>query len=127
MDDAGAEQRANRLREIDEALPHVAFVLKLYQPDWREEEAKPIRPKADWSNRPPNGWTAAALDVLRDASAPLTIAEIVAIAGDRYDVDLSTVALRQMAHTTVNNGLKGSFGHLLRRHAGRPQRFTLES
>ena len=126
-DDAGAEQRASRLKEIDEALPHIAFVLKLYRPEWLESDVRPIRPKADWSNLPPNGWSAAAVDVLRETNEPLTIAEIVALVGDRYDVDLSTVPLRQRAHTSVNHGLKRSFGHLLRRHGGRPERFTLES
>lgn len=125
-DDAGADQRAKRLVEIDEALPHIAFVLKLYQADWSEEHAKPIRPKADWSNLPPNGWTAAAVDVLRETSEPLTIADIIEVIGNRYDVDLTTVVLRQKAHATVNTALKRSFGHVLRRHGGRPERFTLE-
>lgn len=123
--DAGAEQRVIRLTEIEEALPHVAYVIKLYQPDWRESDVKPIRPKADWSNLPPNGWTAAAVDVLREAKSPLTIAEIVVMVGDRYDLDLSTVQLRQKAHTSVNNGLKRSFGHVVTRHGGRPERFTI--
>lgn len=125
-DDAGAEQRAKRLLEINEALPHIAFVLKLYQPDWSEGQAKPIRPKADWSNLPPNGWTAAAVDVLRETNDPLTIAEVIEVIGTRFDVDLSTVPLRQKAHATVNAALKRSFGHVLKSHGGRPERFTLE-
>lgn len=125
-DDANAQARANRLIEIDEALPHIAYVLRIYKPDWSEADVRPIRPKAEWSALPTNGWTAAAVDVLRQADEPLSIAEIVSIVGDQNDLDLTTVAARQKAHTSVNNGIKRSFGHLLERFPGTPERFGLK-
>lgn len=105
-----APLRAARADEIRRGLPCIAYVIAIYDPDWRPEMAKAIRPSAkraaNQAPGPPQGWTAAALDVLREADTPLSMAEIVEEIGERYDLDLGDVAERQRRHTAVNNGLR---------------------
>src|SRR5690606_33822006 len=65
--DEAAPERTARLAEIEEALPHLVFVVKLLDPAFDEATVKPIRPKSP--NRAPmeNGISGTAMDIVRDA------------------------------------------------------------
>lgn len=122
-----APTRAARADHIREALPHIAFVIGIYEPTWHAASAEPIQPSVSHSARPrpPTGWTGAALAVLKDSDEALTIAEIVAVICERYDIDISTVAERQRCHTAVNNPLMRRHRHLLVCHDTTPARWSL--
>lgn len=108
----GKPERDRRKAAILEALGHIAYVARLLDPKWDAEQVKPIRPHSTHAPKPPSGWRGAAFEVLRRADEPLTIREIVDQIGDRYHIDLSTVAERQRIHTAVTNGLKRASGEL---------------
>ena len=127
---SGAAERAKRAEEIKDALPHIAFVISLFDPEWRPEQAKIVRPsgKAEHDTNPSVGWTDAAMRVLRSADEFLSVAEIVEEIGQRWDCDLSTVAARQRAHTGVTKGLRSRVakGTVLKTD-GEPHRYALAS
>ena len=123
-----APARAARADQIREALPHLAYVIRIFDPTWDPLTAKPIQPsrRHDDRPRPSIGWSRAALMVLREADEPLTIAEIVSVICDRYDIDISTVEESQRCHTAVNNPLMATYKHQLVANGGQPARWSLK-
>jgi len=121
---AEAAHREARVAEIDGVLPHVEFLLKLLDPSWDADGAKPIRPPKVIYPQPPYGWWAAAFDELRNADRPLTGAELVEASAQRYGVDISEYPARQRASNAVWASL-GKNRNLLVRHEGPPLRFEL--
>lgn len=124
---ADTPERKRRRAEIEEALPHVAFVIGMLDPSREVTSIKPIRPRRPNSGLPPGGIAGAAMRVLQDAAAPLSIARIVTIIGKRYDLDLSDVPQRQKYHTAVNNALIPRFKDDLVEYPGYPTRWMLRS
>ncbi len=122
-----AALRAERAEEIKRGLPQIAYVIQLFDPDWRPEMEKVVRPSAKNEKGPPQGWTAAALDVLRDANQAFTIAEIVEQICEKYELELSTVAVRQKRHTAINNSLRRTYDSLIESDAGEPARWGFRS
>lgn len=122
--EAAAPARDERCAAITEALPHLAYVVKMLSPDWDQAAAKPIRPRQPNRGIPPQGVAGAAMDIVKDFGRPLTIAEIVDLVGERFGYDLSTVAERQRYHTAVNNGLMSTFRQDLIEHPGYPTRWS---
>jgi hypothetical protein len=98
-------ERSARLSEIETALPHVAFVIKMLDPGWDATTAKITRPNERREGIPAQGFASAAMGVLWDAARPLTIAEIAQTIADDSDVALVDVPTRQRYHTAVNNSL----------------------
>ena len=122
--EAAAPERAARREVILEALPHVAYVVKMLNSAWDQSAAEPIRPKEPRRGIPPQGVAGAALDILKEATQPLTIAEIVEMLGESFGYDLTTVAERQRYHTAVNNGLMNIYRQDLVEHPGSPTRWS---
>lgn len=102
----GALERAERAIEIREHLVHIAYVIRLYIPDWDSATAEPIRPHSKQSVAPPGGWGEATLDVLRETEEPLAISEIIAAICERYEIDYSSVKLREQYRPVINGVLK---------------------
>lgn len=120
---AEAPQREARRQQIHEGLPHLAYVIRMFEPGWDDTTVKPIRPRAANTGLPPEGIGGAAMDILREASEPLTIAEIVDLIADKNGFVLDTVDLRQKYHTAVNNQIKKTYQPFVRRIPGKPDQF----
>ena len=120
---AEAPEREARRKQIHEGLPHLAYVIRMFEPEWDEAAVKPIRPRAANSGLPPEGIGGAAMDILREATEPLTIAEVVDIIAERNGFVLDTVDLRQKYHTAVNHQIKSTYEPFVRRIPGKPDRF----
>lgn len=120
-----AEQPARQARReaVLEALPHLEYVIRMFEPEWDRAAVKPIRPRAPKSGLPPQGISGAAIDILREADQPLSIAEIVSRMADRHDLEIDTVAQRQKYHTAVNNTLKSTFRDAIAKVEGYPERW----
>ena len=116
--DETASARAARLAEIEEALPHLVYVVKLLNPTFIETSVKPIRPKS--SNKVPmkNGIAGTAMDIVREADTPLAPAEIVQIMGERFGLDLSTVREKQRYYDAINQAFAGTYREDLIEHPG---------
>lgn len=126
--EAGAAMRAARADQIKEALPHLAHVIRMYDPEWDAAAVLPIRPKAKKAGLPPQGIPAAVFDVLRDnLGRRLTVAEIVDAIADKHDLDVSTVSARQKLHTAVNHRLVYDVTGQVLRDGGRPRRWWLRT
>lgn len=117
--------RDARRAAIIEALPHLAYVIRMFAPDWDETSVKPIRPRAAKSGLPPQGISGAAIDILREAEQPLSIAEIVVRIADKHDLEVDSVGQRQKYHTAVNNALKSTFRDVIAKVDGYPERWFL--
>ena len=92
---AATSEREARAERIKAALPHMEQVIRLFDPDWRPEMAKVVKPSRPKLPGPEGGWVTAAMEVLHDADAYLSGAEIVEEIARRHDLDISTVAQRQ--------------------------------
>jgi hypothetical protein len=109
-----APDRSKRTKFIEESLPHLAYVIGMYDPSWDPAQAPPIRPRG--KRFLPHGAIAeAAMDILREEAGNIfiTIAEIVDRIGQQYSIDLSTVEARQKYHTAVNNALMKTYRKFL--------------
>lgn len=116
--DAEAPIRAQRLAEIDEALPHVAYVIGMLDASFDEKQVKPLRPRRPNRVPMPNGIAGTALDIVRECTEPLATAEIVQIMGERYGLDLSTVRERQRYYNSINAAFVGTYRDDLVEHPG---------
>jgi hypothetical protein len=127
--EAAQPARTVRACEIREDLPHVAHVVRLYDPTWDPTTAKPIRPHARHAAtpKPKGGWALATLAALRETDDDLTVAEIVMAICDRHDIENKSVSDRQRCHTAVNNALvtKRRQG-FVEKLDGRPSRWSLK-
>lgn len=122
---ARQNERRQRAAQISTDLMHVEHVILMLEPEWEPHFSKPIRPRRVREGLPPQGFVGSALNILRESPGPLTIAEIVAIMAERYDLDITTVAQRQRIHTAVNNPLMGAYRDALVCHGGKPMRWSL--
>ena len=110
----GAATREARAQQIREALPHMAYVIKMLDPEWVEEAATVIRPKRAARPAPSIGWPEAVLRVLRDADDYLSVSNILdEIVAPHDDLDLSPVGARQDASIAVSGVLTKTYRHLL--------------
>lgn len=110
--------RHARVAEIEAALPHFIYVLKALDPEIDERQIRPIRPKRRNHAPMPNGIAGTAMDIVREAHTPLAPSEIVAIMGERFDLNLSTVRERQRYYDAINHAFMGSYRHDLIQHPG---------
>jgi len=118
-------ERVRRAAQIKEDLPHLAHVVRMFDPAWSEEETKPIRPNAGRKGLPRSTTVGgAAMDIIREADRGFTIGELVLLVAERYDLDVSTSDAYQKLHTTVNNGLKATYRSYVRSLGGKPERFA---
>ncbi len=124
---AAALDRALRMSQIEEALPHFAYVIQWIDPSWDPAAAEPIRPREVQEGAPPVGFVTAAFAVLWKASCPMTIAEVAGAVSDRYGVPLSDVPKRQRYHTAVNNALMHYRDQLVCDDDGYPLKWALKA
>jgi hypothetical protein len=118
--------RREREKYIEGSLPHLAHVIKMYDPSWDPSQVRPIRKVVDRSTLPHGTIAAAAMDILRESKgAYFSMAEIVSIIGEQYGIDLSTVEARQKFHTAVNNALMKTHKDFLVSDDGRPKKWAL--
>lgn len=113
--DSEAEARKERRQYIEESLPHLAYVITMYDPSCDPTLTRPIRPRGQRSLLPHGAIAEAAMDILREEAgkAFLTIADIVEEIGLRYSLDLSTSEAYQKLHTAVNNALMKTYRKFL--------------
>lgn len=112
--EAAADERLQRAEHLREALPHIEYVIRLIEPEWRPEMAKLVRPSRGMGQRPPIGWAEAGLNVLEEATGYMTVGEMVEEIADRYDeVDLAPVGARQNAAIALSATLLRTYRHLL--------------
>lgn len=96
--------------QIDEALPHVEYVIKMLLPEWDATSIKAMRPRrAPPENRPAAGWTAAVLDAIREAEYPLCAADLRVQLAEQHGLDISTSGRRQI----VNRAIFGAIANIL--------------
>lgn len=122
---AAEADRASLMAQIETDLPHLAHVIRMFDPQWDETSVKPVRPRAQISKLGGITFAGAAIEILRDTQSPLSIREIVFAISEHYGVDVSNSDSYQKVHTAVNNGLKSTYKHVIISHDGVPQRFSL--
>lgn len=116
--EAAQPERQARLVEIEDALPHVAYVVRLLDPAHDVAGMKPVRPKVPNRVDVPNGISGTAMDIVREIDAPLAVSEIVDIMGERFGLDLSSVRERQRYYDAINQAFAGTFREDLIEHPG---------
>lgn len=122
---AGADERQIRAREIRDALPHVIYVIQMFEPDWRPEHEKLIRPLRRGPNRPPHGWADSAFDVLREADEWMTVREILDVVVDRHDLSIQDGPAHIQAYGAINAALQRAADRLVN-DGGQPPRWALK-
>ncbi|MFN3574586.1 MAG: hypothetical protein ACK4TR_13755 [Phenylobacterium sp.] len=124
---AGQDDRRRRAEQLREALPHFEYVIRMYEPNWEASAVGPIRPKQKRTGLLPQGSRAAVMDALHQKPGERqTVAEIVDVIAERYDLDVSTVSARQKLHTLVHKCLAYDTSGEILRDAARPQRWWLK-
>ena len=116
--EAAQPERQARLAEIDEALPHLAYVIQLLDPTHDISGVKPVRPKSPNRVDMSNGISGTAMDIVREIDEPLAVSEIVDIMGERFGLDLSSVRERQRYYDAINQAFAGTFRDDLIEHPG---------
>ena len=120
-----APAREARRASIIEALPHLVAVVKLFDPDWDNTTAKPIRPRHGSSGLPSQGGIGSAMEILREAAEPMTVREIVRAMAARHDLDIGSSAAYQKLHTVVHNGLTKTHRDFVECVGGKPKRWRV--
>ena len=116
--EAAHAYRDQRVREIDSALPHLAYVIQMLDPRVDFDKVKPVRPKALNRVELPNGISGTAMDIVRAAEEPLALSEIVDIMGEQFGLDLSSSRERQRYYDAINQAFAGTFRDDLIEHPG---------
>ena len=111
---------------IRQALPHVIYVIQMFEPDWDPEQEKLIRPLRRGPNRPPHGWADAAFDVLRDADDWLTVREMLDRIVERHDLSIDDGPAHVQAYGAINAALQRATRGLVN-DGGQPPRWALRS
>ena len=123
---AEAEEREARANEIREALPHIVYVIQMFDPEWRPEQEKLIRPLRRGPNRPPHGWADSAFDVLRQADEWLTVREILDRIVERYELEVHDGPAHVQAYGAINAALVRATSGLVN-DGSQPPRWALKS
>lgn len=123
---AEAEEREARAKEIREALPHIVYVIQMFDPGWRPEQEKLIRPLRRGPNRPPPGWADAAFEILREADDWLTVRDMLDRIVERYDLSVDDGPAHVQAYGAINAALQRATRGLVN-DGGQPPRWALRS
>lgn len=116
--EAAQPERQARIAEIEDALPHLAYVVQVLDPTCDLSGVKPVRPKMPNRVDMPNGISGTAMDIVREIDEPLAVCEIVDIMGERFGLDLSSVRERQRYYDAINQAFAGTFRDDLIEHSG---------
>lgn|GEM_PF-647765 len=123
---AEAAECETRAEEIREALPHIVYVIQMFDPEWAPEQEKLIRPLRRGPNRPPHGWADAAFDVLREDGDWLTVREMLDRVVERHDLSVDDGPAYVQAYGAINAALKRAQRGLVK-DGGQPPRWALKS
>lgn len=123
---AEAAEREARAEEIRTALPHVVYVIQMFEPEWDPGQEKLIRPLRRGPNRPPPGWADAAYEVLREADDWLTVREMLDLVVERYDLKVDDGPAYVQAYGAINAALQRAKQGLVN-DGGEPPRWSLRS
>lgn len=123
---AEAGERETRAKEIREALPHIVYVIQMFDPEWDPDQEKLIRPLRRGPNRPPQGWADAAYDVLRETGEWLTVREILDHVAERHDLSIDDGPAHVQAYGAINAALQRAQQGLVN-DGGLPPRWALKS
>jgi hypothetical protein len=106
-------------------LDHIEHVIRLFQQDWRADNATiaPRKPSR-WQKRGQGIQTA--LAVLRDASEPMTVREIVLAVCDRLGQPVPTKDELRLQVSTIGARITQSEGKSVFRHSGKPCRWSIK-
>ena len=81
-----------KLRALSEQKAAIALSLKTFDPNYKHRLLPPIRPKSKSRIFPHGTFARGVLEVMRDASCPLTVREITNRLLAKYGIELSDVA-----------------------------------
>ena len=123
---AEAAERETRAEEIREALPHIVFVIQMFDPEWDPDQEKLIRPLRRGPNRPPHGWADAAYDVLRENGDWLTVREMLDRVVERHDLSVDDGPAYVQAYGAINAALQRAKRGLVN-DGGQPPRWALKA
>ena len=123
---AEAGGRETRAEEIREALPHIVYVIQMFDPEWDPAREKLIRPLRRGPNRPPHGWADAAYDVLRETGDWLTVREMLDRVVERHDLSVDDGPAYVQAYGAINAALQRAQRGLVNDGA-QPPRWALKS
>jgi hypothetical protein len=108
------------------ALPHIVYVIQMFEPDWNPEQEKLIRPHRRGPNRPPHGWADAAFDVLREDGDWLTVREMLDRIVERHDLSVDDGPAHVQAYGAINAALQRAQRGLVN-DGGQPPRWALKA
>ena len=123
---AEAGERQARAEDIRTAIPHIVYVIQMFEPDWNPEQEKLIRPLRRGPNRPPHGWADAAFDVLREDGEWLTVREMLDRIVERHDLSVDDGPAYVLAYGAINAALQRAQRGLVNDGA-QPPRWALKS
>ena len=119
---ATLDAQATHLR-ID--LDHIEHVIRLFQQDWRADNAAIVpRKPSRWQKRGQGIQTA--LAVLRDAAEPMAVREIVLAVCDRLGQPVPTKDELRLQVSTIGARIKQSEGKGVVRYDGKPFRWSID-
>ena len=120
---AEENERCGRIRRIREELPHLEYMVRVFDDGWDIDSVKPIRPKEPkaYDLTHTARW-GVALDLLRESRQDYSIGEMTREVAARHGIDVSTSDLYEKLRTAINNGLKDSL--YVKQVGGRPKRFV---
>lgn len=106
-------------------LGHVEETIRLFKDDWRDADMPAVAPRkpSRWSRRGQGIRTA--LDVLNEASQPMTAWEIAIAVMDRLQQPEPTADTLARQASTFNGLLRRRIGKGVVRHDGKPWRWSL--
>jgi hypothetical protein len=116
--------RAAKLRTD---LAHIEAVIRMFQDDWRAENAEAIAPRkpSRWNRKGQGIQTA--LSVLRQATAPMTAREIVLAVWERTEQPTPPKQELYRITSTFNMALSRRVGQGVVMVDGKPKRWALAS
>lgn len=123
---AEAGDREARAEQLREAIPHIVYVIRMFEPEWNPEQQKLIRPLRRGPNRPPHGWADAAFDVLREADDWLTVRDMLDQIVERHDLKVDDGPAHVQAYGAINAALQRATRGLVN-DGGQPPRWALRS
>ena len=115
------DDKAERLK-VD--LHHVEHVIRLYRAEWTGDGVKPRRPSYPSRYLKVGQGVTTALDVLREAAAPMTAREVVFAVMDRLAIPREPKAVKSL-ESSIRFCLERRLGHTVKVVGERPRRFSV--
>ena len=114
-----------RVEALSVDIAAMERVMRLYRADWTGEDVKPRRPSYPSRYLKVGQGVQTALDVLRTATEPMTVREVVAAIMDRLAIPHSPGAVKSL-ESSVRFCLEKRIGTGIVAVSERPRRFAVE-